>query len=626
MTENEQIADYLSYYFGLTEPQYAVMLKGPWGSGKTWFIEQCLKRLDDEQKYLYVSLYGVSSKKEIEDQFFEQLHPFLAHKGAKVAAKVVKGLLKGTLNFDWNGDGKADGAAAVGVPDLNVGDILKSSENGLILIFDDIERCDIPMPQLMGYINYFVEHDACRVVLLANEDEILANEEKKASTDIGHASTRPREHVQYLRIREKLIGKSFEIRPSLQSALQKFVSELPEGDGRDAIVHNGELITELHAASKYENLRHLRQALLDFARIVDAIDPTTRNQLMLKDILGTFLAYTFEIRSGNLRAEDIEGLNDYWSAFVRDDRKDKLKELRNKYVALGNFDSVFSGALWTSIMRTGLIDKLAVNAAVMQSKYYAEEKERPDWLRLWDAFSLNDSELTRLLSDVQTRLQQCGYTVLGELMHVTGALLSLSSVAVYPVAPKQILEWAIANAEGMRLKDQLLLSKEDSEMFTLTAWAGRKFHGSETEEFKEFVFKVQKLRAEAQEASYPSAAKELLRQLQSEPVACARQLYWSGSGDGRFARQPVLAHIDPDVFVSTVTKMQASDLAEIARAIESRYDQHGRELMSEKPWLEKVAKLLEPTLTVTGKMSAFYIRILHGRIVQAANALRPAEG
>lgn len=38
------------------------------------------------------------------------------------------------------------------------------------IIFDDLERCQIPMKQLLGFINYFVEHCDCHVVVIGEEN------------------------------------------------------------------------------------------------------------------------------------------------------------------------------------------------------------------------------------------------------------------------------------------------------------------------------------------------------------------------------------------------------------------------------------------------------------------------
>ena len=72
--QNKHIKEFLNYYIGLPNPQYAVLLKGKWGSGKTHFINEYKKELDkNKQKYIYVSLYGVTSYDEIETKFLEDI-------------------------------------------------------------------------------------------------------------------------------------------------------------------------------------------------------------------------------------------------------------------------------------------------------------------------------------------------------------------------------------------------------------------------------------------------------------------------------------------------------------------------------------------------------------------------
>ena len=43
---NKHIVEFLENYIGLSNnPEYAVMLKGEWGCGKTWFIKSFIKKL-----------------------------------------------------------------------------------------------------------------------------------------------------------------------------------------------------------------------------------------------------------------------------------------------------------------------------------------------------------------------------------------------------------------------------------------------------------------------------------------------------------------------------------------------------------------------------------------------------
>lgn len=76
---NKAAEQYLKHYCeDERQFHYAVMLSGPWGAGKTYFIKKFLA--EHQIKHLYVSLYGMTSTGEIETDFWRQLHPVLSSK------------------------------------------------------------------------------------------------------------------------------------------------------------------------------------------------------------------------------------------------------------------------------------------------------------------------------------------------------------------------------------------------------------------------------------------------------------------------------------------------------------------------------------------------------------------
>ena len=100
---NQKIHIFLKYYCDLpSPPEYAVLIKGKWGTGKTWFIKNLINDLNASNiKSLHISLYGMTTFDEIENEFFRQLHPVLSSKKMALAGKVIKGLLKTTLKIDF---------------------------------------------------------------------------------------------------------------------------------------------------------------------------------------------------------------------------------------------------------------------------------------------------------------------------------------------------------------------------------------------------------------------------------------------------------------------------------------------------------------------------------------------
>ena len=54
MAGKSHLQDYLEYYCSLEVPQYAVLVTGDWGTGKTYQVRKILPK----DKAYYVSLFG----------------------------------------------------------------------------------------------------------------------------------------------------------------------------------------------------------------------------------------------------------------------------------------------------------------------------------------------------------------------------------------------------------------------------------------------------------------------------------------------------------------------------------------------------------------------------------------
>ena len=103
---NEDILNFLNDYMKVSKPGYAVLLKGSWGCGKTYFIKDWIKALktkknDNEQFFtldpIYVSLYGMTSTGQIEEELKRAVSPILHSKAMKMAGKVFKVAISAAL-------------------------------------------------------------------------------------------------------------------------------------------------------------------------------------------------------------------------------------------------------------------------------------------------------------------------------------------------------------------------------------------------------------------------------------------------------------------------------------------------------------------------------------------------
>jgi hypothetical protein len=69
---NKAVMDFLHQYSAPeSQYDYAVMLRGKWGAGKTYLIRKFIKEREDKglKKNLYVSLYGITSSKSMKRSF-----------------------------------------------------------------------------------------------------------------------------------------------------------------------------------------------------------------------------------------------------------------------------------------------------------------------------------------------------------------------------------------------------------------------------------------------------------------------------------------------------------------------------------------------------------------------------
>ena len=114
---NKNIENYLDTYMVNPDPRYAVMLKGKWGCGKTYFITNWLKKYKEKEKAnlvvlepIYVSLYGLKDIQQLKHALDRAISPFLYTKGAKFVKNVFKiaGKVVFKTNLDVNDDNKED--------------------------------------------------------------------------------------------------------------------------------------------------------------------------------------------------------------------------------------------------------------------------------------------------------------------------------------------------------------------------------------------------------------------------------------------------------------------------------------------------------------------------------------
>lgn len=270
MTENQIIEETIRYLSDESY-NYAILIDGEWGCGKTFFIQHDLKDqiekaekvCEKPRKLKYISLYGCRSIQDIQENiiwgFAEEAKENLnnENKTNNYKAKIGSNILLASRKI-------GNAVLKRFAPDTNAYEIATDwlTMKSYIFVFDDIERCDCPLNEVFGFINGLVEHEGTKVILVANEREISAHktnsqkelqyslvlnemiawptkeegfgyrrgveQNNKVSLEILEERRKilfPDEEIDtsYRKIREKLIGVTLHYQPDIKTISKKII-------------------------------------------------------------------------------------------------------------------------------------------------------------------------------------------------------------------------------------------------------------------------------------------------------------------------------------------------------------------------------------------------------------------
>ncbi len=588
MNFNKHIQDYLNYYIQLDEPGFAVLLKGEWGSGKSWFINGFANSEESSIKYLKISLFGVTTFSEIDELFFQQLHPILSSTKVRLAGKVLKGLLKATIKVDLDGDKKEDVVISPNLPEINLPDYLKNAKEKVI-IFDDLERCNIPIENLLGYINQLVEVQGQKVILLANEKELIS----KLGSDAIH----------YLSTKEKIISRSFTVVSNFDAAVFSFLSEITNDRVRDILSEDDyEILRKYFITSSYNNLRHLRQGILDFARFYTFLPETaiTKKDL-LNHIVELFFAITFELKKGFLKEEDLTQLFGIDALALRNnEEKTNPQKIRSKYQVFSHYTHPISAYSWLDYFVNGRVNIEELKSSIENSEYF--EENRASWIKLWSWSYLDDQEFKYLSSIVTNELKTNSLTNQFEILHVAGLLMTLADMNFIKIKKKTILRYSVKSLKTLAKK--LELHPDDS---FHDHHYGRAYQGKELQEFIQLKTEYINIISKSKKSQHLEEAQNLLEVLKTSTEDFSERITLTNSRKNLYYNLPILTYIRESDFINVVDELSNKEKELLAWALERRYSipQLNLSLKEELPWLNNVKGKLELRKKSMGKIASY---------------------
>ncbi len=333
---DEEIIEQILEYIQDERYRQAILIDGEWGTGKTFFVKerliQCLKQRVQSKKIYYISLYGISSTEQIMDEFYSSMvEEIIEEKYGKNKGKVIEKGISVTSKLVAAGM-KYFNLDSKDLPQLS--DIIELKE--VIIIFDDLERCDIDVNKILGILNNLVEHNNIKIILVANQIEIgkmnfskelshkyLMSVDERIKLDekgsqngdkvcftkeqlIRRAEQLFSEDFFYKKVKEKLIGLTILYQPNLLDIIEDIIRKyIKEEKTIEYLLQNKQQIVNIFEEKGHHNIRTLIFGLIAFDKFYNIIkDIEFEPNVYVKDELKKVLKYTMisaiQIKSGKV--------------------------------------------------------------------------------------------------------------------------------------------------------------------------------------------------------------------------------------------------------------------------------------------------------------------------------------
>ena len=248
LDNREKIIKSIQVYINENMSDYAIMINGAWGSGKTYFVKnELIPELEQDRPVIYISLFGIKTIEDLVNVMslhilniysneraqkranlngnnFRQINSGNISSTSKVATTLMSLVSKGLKLVPKGEDTKAF-----------VSDLQKNSIkfNRYIFIFDDFERSIIDKIELLGFFDELVEQNNAKVIIVCNESKITnAREEKSANNaqQENNESDDKRLVDDYRLYKEKVIGLTIKYEANLYSVYETVLMQETNND------------------------------------------------------------------------------------------------------------------------------------------------------------------------------------------------------------------------------------------------------------------------------------------------------------------------------------------------------------------------------------------------------------
>ena len=613
----ESILDYVRADY----TDYAIMINGEWGSGKTYFWNHKVKNKIESlqlngRKYttIYMSLYGISNLEEISKKIF-----------IETTQLMDKNLKK---YMDSHGQTTIPEYAKTGLDMANFFGVTKNGEkvdyeaffstDDKVLCFDDLERANVDVVDILGYINNFVEHDHIKTIIICNEKELAtkfksSNIEMKTfiatylldkQNELTKGEEKPmvekiRDKIEYVfdnandyeRIKEKLIGETFEYAPKFNYIINGLLMRYENNpDLIRFLRENTNLIISTFNKSGTRNLRILKHSLNDFKKIFEIVNkayPNTKLRVLQTMLIFT-IAVSFEIKAGKITKNkfvNIQSNEEYKAILVSsrvlmDNRQFYIKEFDNNYYF--NFKSEYRFFKFIEIyVRTRIFDMKALKKDMDAIINTIDTEKLPGYKRLLteEYWKISDEQFPRIIQEVIEEVKKGRL----QLIEIVKLFSYFSYFIKRGLINNDIKEAKQIFIDGMNKSVQI--SKYCDNVEEELSRVG--IINESTQEMEEVLKHFEKLNNQLEEKMYKDKADEIFRYI---PIKM-EQFY--DRFDSECMEFPIFKYYDAYRMFQRITCASNEDIVRIKEILIDRAKKYTDKLKTEYAFMKQLKNVLE---------------------------------
>ena len=612
----ESILDYIRSDY----TDYAIMINGEWGSGKTYFWNHKIrKKIESMQingkKYttIYMSLYGISNLEEISKKIFIE------------TTQLMDKNLKKFMNS--NSQTTIPEYAKTGLDMANFFGVIQNgdkidykeffSTDDKILCFDVLERANVDVIDILGYINNFVEHDHIKTIIICNEKELstklkssnlemktfiatyLLDKENKLTEKTDEPMVeRIQDTIEYVfdkandyeRIKEKLIGETFEYNPEFTYIINGLLMRYERYPELIRFLReNSYLITSTFEKSGTRNLRILKHSLNDFKKIFDMVNksyPNTNNRVLQTMLIFT-IAISFEIKAGKItkdKFKNIENNEEYRAILVSsrvfmDNRQFYIKEFDNTYYY--NFKAEYRFFKFIEMyVRTRIFDMKTFKENMDVIINTVDTDKLPGYKKLLteEYWKINDDQFSSVIQQVIDSVNK------GEIQPIE--IVKLFAYFSYFIE-KNLIDYDIETIESVFLNGMNLASVK-SKYFEN---ADEELQQIETDnmgaEMQNIISRFKTINSQLKDKMYREKAEEVFKY-----IPMKMEVFYE-----KFAKEcsniPIFKYYDPFQMFQRISCASNEDIVSIREALAERAKHHKKEIAPEMENIAKIKQIME---------------------------------